>query len=267
MDINGCAAIVTGGGTGMGAAAARALARKGAKVAVLGRRLDVLRTVAEEVGGLAVACDVADADSVVDAFGRAAEAHGTARVLVHAAANGSMVPLILPDGAAQDLSKLNQIVETNVLGTLHTNQEFASCLSRVAARENGERGLIINVSSIGAADGVVGSTYVMSKAAIDGFCLSAARELSPFGIRVMTIAPGAIDSEMFRSGATKETYALIADSVPSPKRLGTPEEFANLVTHICQNDYLNGSIIRLDGGMRIPFVANVGGASEISTSQ
>ncbi len=171
---------------------------------------------------------------------------------------GRMLPLITADGEASDRAVMRQVIETNVLGTLYSNQVFAARLASEQPLEGGIRGLIINVSSIGAIDGVVGSTYVASKAAVNGLCLSLAREFSDLGIRVMTIAPGGIDTPMFRQGANEATHELIASSVPGLHRIGSPGEFGALVQHIAENDYLNGSIIRLDGGMRIPFIKEVG---------
>ena len=266
MRIEGNAAIVTGGGSGMGAAAAALLAQKGAKVTLLGRRADVVEHKAEEIGGLGLPCDVANPGTIDAAFDRAEREHGPARIMVHAAADGHMAPLLLADGTLFDQGKLRQIVETNVLGTIYVNQAFASRLCREMP-DGDERGVAINVSSIGADDGVVGAAYAMSKAAVNGFCLSAAREFGAFGIRVMTIAPGSIDTDMFRSGANPETYKIIESSVPHPRRLGTPDEFANLVVHICGNAYLNGSVIRLDGGMRVPFATNIGGGSEVGAQR
>ena len=258
MKLKDQVAVITGGGTGMGAGAARVLAAQDVTTCLLGRRLQVLENTAAEVGGSAFRCDVSDAEALDAVFDSIEDRLGTPRILVHAAANGSMPPLLVGRGEACSREALREIIETNVLGTLYANQVFAERLSRIGRMEDGLRGLIVNVTSIGALDGVVGSSYVTSKAAVNGLCLSLARELSGYGIRVMTIAPGGIDTPMFRGGANEAVYELIASSVPALERLGTPLEFGELVRHICENDYLNGSIIRLDGGMRIPFVKNVG---------
>lgn len=258
MKLRNQVAVITGGGTGMGAGAARVLAARDVTNCLLGRRLDVLKKTAAEVGGAAFQCDVSDPEALDAVFDAIEARFGTPRILVHAAANGSMPPLLVGAGKACSRETVREIIETNVLGTLFTNQVFAERLSRVEPMEDGLRGLIVNVSSIGALDGVVGTSYVASKAAVNGLCLSLARELSSYGIRVMTIAPGGIDTPMFRGGANDATHELIASSVPALERVGTPLEFGELVRHICENDYLNGSIIRLDGGMRIPFVKDVG---------
>ncbi|HKY91819.1 MAG TPA: SDR family oxidoreductase, partial [Nevskiaceae bacterium] len=193
------------------------------------------------------------------AFEAAQAAHGVARILVHAAADGTLQTLLQPDGSAAPATALARILDTNVLGTLLVVQAFAARL--VAAGGEGVRGVAIAVSSIGAADGVVGCTYAASKGAIDALALSLARELSPRGIRVVTIAPGGIDTEMFRAGAVPGTHAIVASQTLATRRLGTPEEFAGLVRHVCENDYLNGCVIRLDGGMRIPYSFDVGGGA------
>lgn len=262
MILQGTTAVITGGGSGMGAGAAEVLAEQGLHACLLGRRKAVLEATASRLGASAYPCDVSDPESLESVFDSIGEQWGAPRILVHAAAIGHMLPLLAGRGQASSKAALREIIDINVLGTLYTNQAFAERLSRAEPLESGLRGLIINVSSIGALDGIVGASYVASKAAVNGLCLSLARELSSYGIRVMTIAPGGIDTEMFRSGANEATYELIASSVPGLQRVGTPREFGELVRQICENDYLNGSIIRLDGGMRIPFVKNVGKDTE-----
>lgn len=247
----------------MGAGAARVLAEQGVHPCLLGRRKTVLEaTVKSTAGASAYQCDVSNPEALESVFDCIEKRLGTPRILVHAAATGHMLPLLAGRGQASSRTAVREVVETNVLGTLYTNQVFAERLSRVEPQEGGLRGVIINVSSIGALDGIVGTSYVASKAAVNGLCLSLARELSSYGIRVMTIAPGGIDTEMFRSGANDATYELIASSVPGLQRVGTPQEFGELVRQICENDYLNGEIIRLDGGLRIPFVKNIGKDTE-----
>ncbi|MEM1154317.1 MAG: SDR family oxidoreductase [Pseudomonadota bacterium] len=258
MEIEGRTVMITGGGSGMGLAATRMLARCGAKVCLLGRRLEQIESQAKAVGGLSIQCDVSDEASLEQAFDELESRCGHASILIHAAASGRMLPLISADGRATDRALMRQVIETNVLGTLYSNQIFAERLSQHVNKSADVKGVIINVSSIGAIDGVVGASYVASKAAVNGLALTLAREFSDLGIRVMAIAPGGIDTPMFREGANEATHTLIAESVPALKRTGTPEEFASLVKHICENDYLNGSVVRLDGGMRIPFVNNVG---------
>lgn len=262
MELRGEAAIVTGGHSGMGFAAAVALVGRGARVAILGRRAERVRAKAEEIGALGLPCDVADPDAVDAALAAAESANGPARILIHAAADGYMRTLLEPDGRPAPTEAIRRIIETNVLGTIFANRAFAARLVRAAPLASGLRGVIVNVSSIGAADGVVGAIYPASKGCVDALGLSLARELGPWGIRVCTISPGAIDTEMFRGGAVEGTYAVVRSQVPAPARPGRPEEFAALALHLCENDYLNGINVRLDGGMRIPFSFDVGGGVE-----
>ncbi len=261
MELKGLAAIVTGGHSGMGFAAARALAGKGCKVAVLGRRKERLDQKGAQIGALPIVCDVADPDAVESAVAAAEQAHGVARILVHAAADGRMHTLLAPDGTPNDLATMQQIVETNLLGTLYVAREFAARLAGAPALTSGLRGVIVNVSSIGAPDGAVGATYAASKGGVEALGLSLARELGPRRIRVVTIAPGGIDTEMLRAGAVEGTYEALRTMVPALGRPGQPDEFAALVVHICENDYLNGCNIRLDGGMRIPYSFDLGGGA------
>jgi len=262
MDVRGQAAIVTGGHSGMGFAAAQALAAKGAKVAILGRRADRVGQKAGEIGALGIACDIADPAAIEAALKTAEAAHGTARILVHAAADGSMRMLLDADGGPASTDAIRRTIDTNVLGTLYVDRAFASRLTKAEPLASGLRGVIVNVSSIGAADGVVGCIYAASKGFVDTLGLSLARELSAWRIRVCTIAPGGIDTEMLRAGAIEATYDMLRNQVPALQRPGRPEEFGALALHLCENDYLNGVNIRLDGGMRIPFTYDVGGGAE-----
>jgi len=259
MELMGLSAVVTGGHSGMGFAAARALAQKGCQVSVLGRRRERLEQKAAEIGARALVCDIADASAVHAALEAAEHTHGVARILVHAAADARMHTLLASDGTPNDLAPLQQIVQTNVMGTLYMAREFSSRLARAPALATGLRGVIVNVSSIGAPDGVVGSTYAASKGAVETLTLSLARELGPHRIRVVTIAPGGIDTEMFRAGAVEGTYEALRTMAPALGRAGRPDEFAALAVHVCENDYLNGCSIRLDGGMRIPYSFDLGG--------
>jgi NAD(P)-dependent dehydrogenase (short-subunit alcohol dehydrogenase family) len=259
MELKGLAAIVTGGHSGMGFAAAHALAARGCKVSILGRRRERLEQKASQIGAQPIACDVADPAAVEAAAHEAERAHGVARILVHAAADGRMHTLLAPDDTPNDLGTLQQIVATNLLGTLYVAREFAARLARAPILDGGLRGVLINVSSIGAPDGAVGATYAATKGGVESLGLSLARELGPRRIRVVTIAPGGIDTEMLRAGAVEGTYEALRTMVPALGRAGRPDEFAGLVVHICENDYLNGCTIRLDGGMRIPYSFDLGG--------
>lgn len=262
MEIAGRTAVITGGGSGMGFAAAQELAARGAKVALLGRRRALVEAKAAEIGGIGIACDIGDEASVEAALSRAEDTHGTASILVNAAADARMFNLVSPAGVPAPGESIRQIVSANVLGTLYMARGFATRLARIETPADGLRGVLINVSSCGAADGVMGSTYCASKGAVDAVGLSLAREFSLWGIRVVTIAPGGIDTELFRAGAVEGTYAIMKTMVPSLGRPGRPDEFGRLAVHICENDYLNGTVIRLDGGLRNPFSFDVGGGVE-----
>jgi NAD(P)-dependent dehydrogenase (short-subunit alcohol dehydrogenase family) len=250
MEICGCAAIVTGGGAGLGSASARALAAKGAKVTVLGRRKDVVTRAAGEFGGLGLSCDVSDYDSVTTAVDAAEAAHGTARILINCAADGRTAPLLHADGGAYSPDIIREVIGTNLLGLLYMTQTFAARLINAPELLEGERGVVINVSSSAGSDGAIGAAYSASKGGVNALGLSLAREFSPWGIRVMTVAPGGTDTDRLREHATPEFYEAMKQQYVFPKRLGKPSEFADLAVHICENGFLNGSLIRFDGGIR-----------------
>lgn len=257
MDISGVSAIVTGAGSGMGFAAAAALAGQGARVVLAGRRADLLRARADEIGGLAVPCDVSDEDSVERMFDQATAAHGPARLLVHSAADVRLFTLLTKDARPVSGKTIRAMIETNVLGTIYVARGFATRIVHTEPDAGGLRGLLVNVSSAGAADGVPGSTYCASKGAVDGLTLSLAREFGLWGMRVMTVAPGGIATELFESVGAARMHAMMRTNVPGLRRAGYPDEFARLVLHLCENDYMNGTIIRLDGGMRVPYTADI----------
>jgi NAD(P)-dependent dehydrogenase (short-subunit alcohol dehydrogenase family) len=250
MNVKDQPAVITGGHSGMGFAVATLLAQKGARVTILGRRAEVVKQKAATIGALGIACDISDADSVDAALEKAEGAHGIARILVNSAAIGALYPLLNEDGSPAPLDKIRAQNQTNVMGTLIMDRAVASRLTVTELMADGMRGVIINVSSIAAADGRSSTSYAASKGAVDGIALSFARELDPWGIRVCTIAPGSIQTEMFMDGATPERFAMVAQSTPGLRRVGKPEEIAALALHICENDYLNGVYIRLDGGRR-----------------
>jgi NAD(P)-dependent dehydrogenase (short-subunit alcohol dehydrogenase family) len=217
---------------------------------LLGRRQALLDAKAAAIGGRGIACDVGDPDSVDAALDAAVTAHGPARILINAAADGRLAPLLKPDGTAFPRSSFGEIVATNLLGPMYLTQGFAARLVREPSLADEQRGVVVQISSLAGSDGTIGAAYAASKGGLNALTLSVARELAPWGIRVMTIAPGAIDTEMLREHATPEVYATIARDEVFPRRLGRPEECAATALHICENDYLNGSIIRLDGGVR-----------------
>ncbi len=250
MELRGQAAIVTGGGSGLGAATAQALAAAGARVTVLDVNRAAAEAVAARVGGLAATCDVADAAAATAAVALAAQAHGPARLLVNCAGIGPAARIVGRDGA-MPLERFEQVIRINLIGTFNMLRLAAAAMSTLEPMEEGERGVIVNTASIAAYEGQVGqAAYAASKAGVVGLTLPAARELARSGIRVVTIAPGLIETPMF-NGLPDDVRTNLASSVPFPARLGRPDEYAALVLHIAANRFLNGETIRLDGALRM----------------
>ena len=250
MDINGHAALVTGGGSGMGAETARHLAQAGAKVAVLDVNMDGANSVAEEIGGVAVNCDVSSAESAEAAVAAAREAHGPARVLVNCAGVATPGRIVGRDGAGS-FDDYARVVGINLIGTFNMIRLAAHDMSQMDPLADDERGVIVNTASVAAFDGQIGqAAYGSSKAGVVGLTLPAARELARFGVRVMTIAPGLIGTPMLL-GMPQELQDSLAAMVPFPHRFGRPDEFSRLALHIIENTMLNGEVIRLDGAIRM----------------
>lgn len=250
MDVRGQAALVTGGGSGLGAATCEALAEAGAKVAVLDRNEAGARAVAARIGGLAAVCDVADAASAEAAVMQASAAHGPARLLVNCAGVGTAGRIVGRDGPLA-LGAFEQVIRVNLIGTFNMLRLAAAAMVGLDPLEDAERGVIVNTASVAAYEGQIGqAAYAASKAGVVGLTLPAARELARAGVRVMTIAPGLIETPMF-NGLPDEVRQGLAASVPYPSRLGQPTEYAGLVLHIVANRFLNGETIRLDGALRM----------------
>lgn len=251
MEIKNMAAIVTGGASGMGAATARRLAEAGAKVALFDVNQAQVEQVAKEIGGLGLVCDVTNEASVQAALASAAEKHGAARICVNCAGIVHSRRMVNKEGP-MPLEEYWRVLNINVVGTFNVMRLAAAAMFPLPTLgESGERGVIINTASVAAYEGQIGQTaYSASKGAIVGMTLPAARELSSFGIRVMTIAPGLVDTPMFAK-LTPETRAALAEMVPFPKRLAKPTEYAQLAQHIIENEMLNGEVIRLDGAIRM----------------
>lgn len=251
MDVRGLAAVVSGGGSGMGAASARALAAAGAKVALLDRNGDAAAAVAAEIGGLGLACDIADSAEVEAAVDRARAAHGPTRVLVNCAGVAAAKRVVGRDGP-MPLDDFRKVIEINLIGTFDlTRHAAADMVAAEPLNDDGERGVIISTSSVAAFEGQLGqAAYAASKAGIVGLMLPLARELARSGVRVMTIAPGLIATPMLLT-MPQEVQDNLARQVPFPKRFGTVEEFSGLVMHIIGNPMMSGDVIRLDGGMRM----------------
>lgn len=250
MDVNGHAAIVTGGGSGLGAETARHLARAGARVCVLDLDEAGAKAVGEEIGGLGLACDVSSAQAAEAAVAEAREAHGPARVLVNCA---GIAPAkrIVGRGGPMPLDAFEQVIRVNLIGSFNLMRLAAADMAAAEPLEDGERGVIVSTASVAATEGQVGqAAYAASKAGIIGMMLPAAREFAKTGIRVMTIAPGLIATPLLLN-MPQEVQDNLAGQVPFPRRFGTPAEFARLAMHIVENRMLNGDVIRLDGAMRM----------------
>lgn len=253
MKIEGQAAIVTGAGSGLGEAVARELARQGAKVAVLDVNAAGAERVASEIKGLACRCDITDTASVTAALDAAEAAHGPARIVMNIAGIGTAKRVVQKDGSPAPLEDFERVVRINLIGTYNVIRLAAARIVKLSPVEgtDGERGVVVNTASVAAFDGQVGQeAYSASKGGIVGMTLPLARDLSQFGVRVCTIAPGLFATPLMKE-LPEEVQASLAASIPFPKRLGQPEEFAALAAHIVANGHLNGEVIRLDGALRM----------------
>ncbi len=251
MDIQGKAALVTGGGSGLGEATARELARLGAKVAVLDVNLDNAQRVASDIGGVAIQCDVTSPDSVQAAIDAAAAAHGPARILMQIAGIGTAKRVVGKDGNAAPLEDFAKVINVNLVGTYNVARLFAAACAKLDPMEDSERGAMVFTASVAAYDGQVGQqAYSASKAGVVGMTLPMARDLAQHGIRVCTIAPGLFATPLMQTLPEPVQQSLSA-SIPFPSRLGKPSEFAELACHIVSNGHLNGETIRLDGALRM----------------
>jgi NAD(P)-dependent dehydrogenase (short-subunit alcohol dehydrogenase family) len=259
MNLDGQAAVVTGGGSGLGAATASLLARGGCKVALLDINEAAAKAHAAAIGGVGIRCDVADPESAEQAMAAARNAHGPARILVNCAGIGTAGRVVGRDGPI-NLNAFDRVIRVNLVGTFNMIRLAAAEMSALdplddaagdnASRDN-ERGVIINTASIAAFDGQVGqAAYAASKGGVVAMTLPIARELARAGVRVMTIAPGVFHTPMI-DGLPPEIQQSLGDGVPFPRRLGMPEEYAALVSHIIANRFLNGEVIRLDGALRM----------------
>jgi len=250
MEIKGQAAIVTGGASGLGAACARALAAAGAKVAIVDVNEKAANEVAAELKGVAAVCDVADSASAEAAVKKATAAHGPARVLVNCAGVGPAKRIVGRDGP-MPLADFERVIRINLIGTFNMMRLAASGMQGLEPMADGERGVIVSTASVAAFEGQVGqSAYSASKGGVAALTLPAAREFSQFGVRVLAIAPGIFATPMLRA-LPQEVQDSLGASVPFPKRLGEPREFAAMVLHCIHNGYLNGEVIRLDGALRM----------------
>ncbi|MBI5321428.1 SDR family NAD(P)-dependent oxidoreductase [Bradyrhizobium sp.] len=250
MQLKDQAAIVTGGASGLGAATARRLASLGAKVAVCDLNTKLAESVAAEIKGVAVTCNVADAASAEAAVAAAEKAHGPARVLVNCAGIGVAKRVIGKEGP-MPFADFDRVIQVNLNGTFNMIRLATTAMSKLEPLATGERGVVINTASVAAYDGQIGqAAYSASKGGIVGMTLPIARELAQFGIRVLTIAPGLFLTPLL-ANLPQEAQDSLAAAIPFPRRLGHAEEFASLAAHMIDNPYLNGEVVRLDGALRM----------------
>ena len=252
------AAIVTGGASGLGEASARAMAAKGAKVALFDLNEERGEAVAAEIGGVFCKVDVSDRASLEAGFAKARAAHGQERVLINCAGIGTIGKLTRRDRDTGEISHLDfdlfdKTIAINLGGTFRCMAMAAAGMMTLdPVGDSGERGVMINTASVAADDGQIGQVaYAASKAAVKGIALPVARDLMNEGIRVNTIQPGIFMTPMM-AGLPEKAQVALAASIPFPKRLGQPEEYGRLACFIIENDYLNAESIRLDGAIRMP---------------
>jgi len=251
MNIEGQAALVTGGGSGLGEAVARELARGGAKVAIIDVNAAGAQRVAGEIGGLGLTADIADGASLAAALDAAEAAHGPARIVMNIAGIGTARRVIGKDGSPAPLEDFERVVRVNLVGTYNVVRLSAARIARLAPLADGERGVMVMTASVAAYDGQVGQeAYSASKGGLVSMTLPLARDLAQHGIRVCTIAPGLFETPLMKT-LPEPVQQSLAASIPFPPRLGRPEEFAALAAHIVTNVHLNGETIRLDGALRM----------------
>jgi NAD(P)-dependent dehydrogenase (short-subunit alcohol dehydrogenase family) len=254
MELEAIAAIVTGGASGLGAAAARELAKRGARVVVADISDDKGNAVADSIGGVFAHVDVTSTDDII-AAAELAKTLGPVRALVNCAGIGWAARTVGRGGyeTAHDLAAFRRIIEINTIGTFDCIRIVATAMAETDPLADGERGAIVNTASIAAFDGQIGqAAYAASKGGVVGLTLPVARDLAAIGVRVCTIAPGLIDTPIYGDGpASDEFKEKLKRDVLFPKRLGVAAEFATLAAEVLANSYLNAEVIRLDGGARL----------------
>jgi len=256
MDINGSSALVTGAASGIGAAVARQLAERGATVVVADLQADKGEALAAEIGGVFARVDVTDTAQITAAVEAAGEI-APLRAVVNSAGIGWAQRTIGRDGqidSAHDLDAFTRVIAINLIGTFDVVRQAATVMSRNEPDADGQRGAIVNLASVAAFDGQIGqASYSASKGGVVGMTLPVARDLSASGIRLNTVAPGLIDTPIYGEGEDAEAFkAKLGESVLFPKRLGVPEELASMVVECLTNSYVNGEVVRVDGGIRMP---------------
>ena len=250
MKFEGIAAVVTGGASGLGAATASLLASRGAKVTIIDLNADLGNAKAKEIGGQFISLNVTDDAAADAALAQAEQTHGQARILVNCAGIGPPQKTVGRGNVPHSLADFRKVLEVNLIGTFNMISKFAA---RIASAEpiGEERGVIVNTASVAAFEGQIGqAAYSASKGGVVGMTLPIARDLSQFGIRVCTIAPGLFMTPLL-AGLPQAAQDSLGKQVPFPSRLGQPEEYAMLVESIVANPMLNGETIRLDGAIRM----------------
>jgi len=256
MDINGASAIVTGGASGIGAATARLLAAKGAKVVVADLQADKGEAIAKEIGGAFCKVDVTKTDDIMNAV-EMAKSMGPLRVLVNSAGIGWAQRTVGRDGSydsAANLDAYKKVIAINLVGTFDCIRLAATAMSTTEPLNDGERGAIVNIASVAAFDGQIGqAAYSSSKGGVVGMTLPVARDLAAVGIRVNTVAPGLINTPIYGEGEGSEQFKeKLQTGVLFPNRLGYSTELASMVVECVTNSYMNAETIRVDGGIRMP---------------
>lgn len=252
MDLQNKAILVTGGASGLGAACVQLLSQSGAKVAIADLNSEGGTALAIELGdsALFVTTNVVDEASVQNAVQTAVNAFGGLHVLINCAGIGVAEKVLGKEGP-HSLASFNKVIQVNLVGTFNAIRIVAAAMSRNEPNEDGERGVIINTASVAAFEGQIGqAAYSASKGGIVGMTLPIAREFARYGIRVLTIAPGLFDTPLL-AGLPEPARISLGQQVPFPSRLGRPGEYAALAKHIIENEMLNGTVIRLDGAIRM----------------
>ncbi len=251
MDLDGKAAIVTGGASGLGAASAKALAERGAKVTLVDLNGEMGEASARDLGGVFAKADVADEAGLASALDAARAAHGPVRVLINCAGIAATMKTT-SRGEPHALDVFDRVIRVNLIGTFNAIRLAATEMAGLEPLADGERGVIVNTASIAAFDGQVGqAAYAASKGGVVGMTLPIARDLARDGVRICTIAPGIFDTPLLRATLTDEIKEALEASVPFPPQLGDPERFGRLARDICENTMLNGETIRIDGALRM----------------
>jgi NAD(P)-dependent dehydrogenase (short-subunit alcohol dehydrogenase family) len=256
MELTNSSAIVTGGASGIGAATARMLAKKGAKVVIADLQADKGEALAKEIGGAFCKVDVTNTQDIINAV-EMATSMGPIRALVNSAGIGWAQRTVGKDGlvdSAANLDAFKKVIAINLVGTFDCIRVVGTAMSRNEPLAHGERGAIVNIASVAAFDGQIGqASYSASKGGVVGMTLPIARDLAAIGVRINTVAPGLIDTPIYGKGDSSEAFkSNLQKVVLFPQRLGDPDELASMVMECITNSYMNAETIRVDGGIRMP---------------